>query len=59
MATSSIFRSVSIRNKQLAKSVLKMLERAERKKVNEHILSKPCKDIKGEDIKKVLEDFKG
>lgn len=57
MATSSIFRNVSIRNKHLAKNLLRALENAQKTSPKEHTLSKPCSEAKGEDIKKVLKDF--
>ena len=57
MATSSIFKNVSIREKQLAKSVLRTLERSQKKTYEEHKLSKPCKDVEGDEIKNVLKDF--
>lgn len=57
MATSSIFRNVSIRNKHLAKNLLHALENAQKTSPKEHTLSKPCSEAKGADIKKVLKDF--
>lgn len=57
MATSSIFRNVSIRNKHLAKGLLRALESAQKRKPKEHAISKPYVEVKGEDIKKVLKDF--
>ena len=58
MATSSMFRNVSIRNKHLAKSMLRFLEKAQAKKYKEHTLTKSCREAKGEEIKDVLKDFK-
>ena len=57
MATSSIFKNVSIRDKQLAKGMLRALENAARNKSEDHVISKPHTEVKGEDIKKVLEGF--
>ena len=58
MATSSIFRNVSIRDKNLTKALLKVLEKAKNKKYNENILSKPCKEVTGDEIEDILKDFK-
>ena len=57
MATSSIFRNVSIRDKHLAKGLLRALESAKKRNPKEHTISKPCTEVKGDDIKKVLKDF--
>jgi len=57
MATSSIFKNVSIRNKHLAKGLLRAFEAAQKSKHKEHVISVPCEDVKGEDVKKILKDF--
>lgn len=56
MATSSIFRDIFIHNKHISKNLLHALEKARKTNSKEHILSKPCTEVKGEDIKKVLEN---
>lgn len=58
MATSSIFRNVSIKDKVLAKNLARVLEEAKNKKYTEHNLSKSCREAKGDEIDTILKDFK-
>ena len=50
MATQSILKNISIRDKKSARDLVNALENAENKKSKEVVLSKPLKKIEKEDI---------
>jgi len=56
MATSSIFKTVRIRNKSDAKNLVTALERAKGKSAKEVHSSKMHREVKGEDIVKMFEE---
>lgn len=57
MATLSITKNIKIKKKNLSKALLLALENAEKKQNDDIILQRPCYDVKGEDIKKMFEDY--
>ena len=58
MATNSITKNVTIRTPRLARSLANALEQAEHKQGKEVIIKKQVRDVKGDEIKKILGDFK-
>lgn len=59
MATSSIFKDVRIKGKNLGRNFVKALENAEKMPVKEVILSKRVQEVKGESIKKLFGKIEG
>ena len=55
MATKSILKNVSITDKRLAKGLLSALENAEKKQSKMVELKRRLEEIKGKDIRKVLD----
>lgn len=54
MATKSILKNIDIRDKALGKSLVVALENAKGKKSKKVVLSKACREVQGEEIKKIL-----
>mgnify|MGYP000956858469 CR=1 FL=1 len=54
MATKSILKNIDIKEKALGRSLVSALENAKDKDSKEVILSKACREVHGEDIKKIL-----
>jgi ribosomal protein L30E len=52
MATKSILKNISIRDKSLCKSFVQALENAENRQAKKIVLSKSCRELTREQIKK-------
>ena len=59
MATKSILKNINIKTKPQAEKLIWALENAEKYAVDLPPLSKPCKDVKGNDIKKLFAAIRG
>lgn len=56
MATKSISKNITIKDKYFARSLVSALESASNKKSKKIVLEKKCREVKGEDIKKLFGD---
>lgn len=56
MATTSILKNVTIKEKKLGRNFVTALERASTQRSKEVIFSRVCRDVKGDDIKKFFGD---
>ena len=56
MATKSIYKNVSLKNKTLTRGLILALENAMNKQEKEVQISKSVKEIKGNDLKKIFGD---
>jgi hypothetical protein len=54
MATKSIYKSVTIRNKQLGRNLVNALEHAQKKSSKDVVLQKKFQEIKGDKIKEIF-----
>ncbi len=55
MATKSILKNITIRDKYLGRNLVVALENAEKKSVKQVYPSKMCQTIKGEKIKEIFD----
>lgn len=56
MATKSIMKSITIRDKRLRRDLVNALENAKKKKSKEVQLSRTCMEVTGEDIAELFGD---
>lgn len=56
MATKSISKNITIKDKCFARSLVLALENASNKKSKKIVLEKKCREVKGEDIKRLFGD---
>ncbi len=56
MATKSISKQIAIKKRSAGFSFANALEQAQHKKAKDVVVSKKCRELKGEDIKKFLGD---
>ena len=58
MATKSITKNIDIREKRLAHSFAKAMERSERKNPREIVYSRKLVEVKGDSLKEMFENMK-
>ena len=57
MATKSITKQIAIKIRSAAADFYNALQQAQNKKTKDVVISKKCRELKGEDIKKFLGDI--
>lgn len=56
MATKSIMKNISIKNRKMGYAIVSALENSKRKKSKDVILQHTCEEIKGEKINQIFGD---
>jgi hypothetical protein len=59
MATKSILKNIVVKDRKNLRSLVNALEKAESHATDLPPLTKPCRDVKGEEIKKLFANLRG